>query len=98
MTAMLRITLGINIDGTAETLQYTYDGKYGKWADWKVSGIYKKLIEDVFMTDTVYSGGYNEVVKVIKDKIAGNPDEGFVNDILSWVATCMNLRRDEVFS
>lgn len=96
MTAMLRIALGICSDGTAEILKYTYDGKYGKWADWKVSGIYKKLMEDVFMTDKVYSGGYKEVVEVIKDRIAGNPDEGFVNDILSWMVSCMNLRGDEI--
>lgn len=96
MTAMLRIALGINLDGTAGTLRYTYDGKYGKWADWKVSGIYKKLMEEVFMTDKVYSGGYEEVINVIKDKIAGNPDERFVNNILIWMAACMNLRRDEI--
>ena len=97
MTAMLKIALGINMDGTAEKLKYTYDEKYGKWADWSVSGIYKKLMEDVFMTDKVYSGGYEEVVEVIKDKIAGEPDERFVNNILSWMAACMDLQcRDEI--
>ena len=98
MTAMLRIALGICLDGTAETLKYTYDGKYGKWADWKVSGIYKLLMEDVFMIDKVYSGGYKEIVEDIKDKIAGTSDEGFVNHILSWMAACMNLHRDEIDS
>lgn len=82
MIAMLRIALGINTDGREEALEYIYNGKYGKWADWNASGIYKKLMEDVFMTDTIYSGGYEEVIKVIKDKIAGNPDEKFVNAIL----------------
>ena len=97
MTAMLRIALGINLDGTTEKLKYTYNGKYGKWADWNVSGIYKKLMEDVFMTDKVYSGGYEEVVEAIKDKVAGDPDERFVNNILSWMAACMNLQcRDEI--
>ena len=96
MTAMLRIARGINLDGTTEKLKYTYNGKYGKWADWNVSGIYKKLMEEVFMTDTVYSDGYEEIVEAIKDKIAGNPDEGFANDILLWMTGCMNLRRDEI--
>ena len=82
--AMLKITMGIDSEGKDVDLEYTYDGKYrDEWADWKVSGIYKKLMEEVFMTDTVYSGGYKDVVKVIKDRIIGNPDEGFVNDILS---------------
>ena len=96
MAAMLRIALGINLDGTKAVLKYAYNGEYGKWADWKVSGIYKLLMEEVFMTDAIYSGGYKEVVEVIKDKIVGNPDEGFVNHILSWMAAYMNLRRDEI--
>ena len=97
MTAMLRIALGINLDGTTEKLEYIYNGKYGRWADWNVSGIYKKLMEEVFMTDTVYSGGYEKIVEVIKKRIDGTSDEGFVNHILSWMAACMNLQcRDEI--
>lgn len=81
--AMLRIALGINPVGEDAALAYTYDGKYrDEWSDWKVSGIYKKIMEDVFLADSVYSDGYNGVIKAIKDKTAGCGDERFIIDIL----------------
>lgn len=40
-----------------------YTGKYKNlWQDWSVSGIYKYMIEKIFLTDTVFSG-YQEVIK-----------------------------------
>lgn len=89
MVAMLRIALGINLDGKVETLKYTYNGKDGDWTDWKVSGIYKKLMDNVFMTDKVYSGylGKEGVIEnirnLLEDEDIGNPDEEFANDILN---------------
>ena len=81
--AMLRIAMGIDLDGNEAELRYTYDGKFcDEWADWKVSGVYKKIMEEVFLTEQIYAGGYDEVINVIKEKNAGNPDEEFVCDIL----------------
>ena len=83
MIAMLRIALGIDPDGNDTDSAYVYDGEYReKWADWKVCGIYKKLMEEVFLTDRIYTGGYEEVINVIKAKIAGNKDEKFVNAVI----------------
>lgn len=81
--AMLRIAMGVDLGGKdAETI-YTYSGKYcDKWADWKVTGIYKKIMEEVFLEENLYTGGYNEVINVIGNRIAGGPDEGFVSGIL----------------
>ena len=79
MIAMLRITLGINADGKDVDLTYIYDGKYSdEWADWKVSGVYKKIMEEVFLTEQIYAGGYDEVIGMIEDIISGNKDEQFV--------------------
>ena len=83
MIAMLRIALGIDLDGKDVTLRYTYDGKYcDEWAEWKVSGVYKKIMEEVFLEDRIYAGGSYEVIKSIKDVTAGNKDEGFISNIL----------------
>ena len=86
MIAMLRIALGIDPDGKDAALTYTYDGKYcDEWADWKVCGIYKKLMEEVLLTDRAYAGGYEEVLHVMKETIAGNQDEEFVNAVLGVI-------------
>ena len=81
--AMLRIAMGINLDGKDADLRYTYDGKYcDEWSDWKVSGIYKKIMENVLLAEHLYRGGYDEVISEIENKTAGSPDERFVNSIL----------------
>lgn len=84
--AMLRLAMGIDLDGKDVDLGYTYDGKYcDEWADWNVSGVYKKIIEEVFLTEQIYAGsGYEEVIKAIKKVTVGNPDEEFVSNILRW--------------
>lgn len=83
MIAMLRIALGIDLEGKDIELRYMYGGQYrDEWADWNVSGIYKKIFDEVFLTNKVYTGVYDEVVSVIKKISAGNTDEGFVNSIL----------------
>lgn len=87
MIAMLRIALGIAPDGKDVALAYTYDGKYcDEWADWKACGIYKKLMEEVFLTDHEYAGGYEEILHAMKETIAGNQDEEFVNAVLGEAA------------
>ena len=84
--AMLRIAMGIGIDGKDVELEYTYDGKFcDVWADWNVSGVYKKIMEEVFLAEQIYEGGYDEVIDVIREKTVENPDEGFVSDILRQV-------------
>lgn len=86
VNAMLRIALGIDLDGKDVDLGYAYDGKYrDEWANWKVSGVYKKIMEEVFLTQQIYTDGYDEVVNVIKERIAGNPDWEFVNDIMQQI-------------
>ena len=84
--AMLRIAMGIDPDGKDVDLEYTYDGKFSdEWADWNVSGVYKKIMEEVFLAEQIYEGGYDEVIDVIREKTVENPDEGFVSDILRQV-------------
>lgn len=84
MIAMLRITMGVGLDGKDADLEYTYDGRYrDEWADWKVSGVYKKIMEEVFLTEEKYRGGYEEVIEVIRKINTGNPDEKFVDSILN---------------
>ena len=84
--AMLRIAMGIDTDGKDVDLGYTYDGKFRDgWADWNVTGVYKKIMEEVYLTEQIYAGGYNEVINVIKGKMAGNEDEAFVDGVLRSV-------------
>lgn len=83
VVAMLRIAMGIDLDGKDVDLGYTYDGKYrDEWAAWNVSGVYKKIMEEVFLTEQIYVDGCDEVINAIKERIAGNPDGEFVKDIL----------------
>lgn len=83
VTAMLRIALGIDLEGKDVDLSYTYDGKYcDEWADWNVTGVYKKIMEEVFLTQKIYAGGCDEAVNMIKERTAGSTDGKFVNDIL----------------
>lgn len=83
VVAMLRIALGIDLDGNDADLRYTYDGNYrDEWANWKVSGIYKKIMEEVFLTEHIYAGGCHEVMNAIKEKTAGNEDEELISAIL----------------
>ena len=84
MISMLRIAMGIDVDGKDVDLEYIYDGKYrDEWADWKVTGIYKKIMEEVFLTEQVYVDGYDEVINAIKEKTAENEDRKFLHGILS---------------
>lgn len=86
VVAMLRIAMGIDPDGKDTDMGYTYDGKFcDEWADWNVTGIYKKIMEEVFLTEKIYEGGYNEVIDVIGKVTADNPDGEFVKDILRQV-------------
>lgn len=81
--AMLRMALGIDSDGKDADLRYQYDGKYrDEWSGWKVSGIYKKIMEEVFLTDRKYVDGYDEVIRVIKKITDGSGDEEFISGIL----------------
>ena len=86
VVAMLRIAMGIDSDGKDAGLVYNYHGKYrDEWSDWKVSGIYKKIMEEVFLKEQIYEDGYSEIINVIRKKNAGNPDEEFVNAVLQSV-------------
>ena len=86
VVAMLRIAIGIDTDGKDAELRYTYDGKFcDEWADWNVSGVYKKIMEEVFLTEQIYKGGYDTVIDVIGKVTAGNPDGEFVGDIIYTV-------------
>lgn len=83
MIAMLRIAMGVDADGKDVTLGYTYDGVYREeWSGWKVSGVYKKIMEEVFLTDCIYTDGYGEVIRLIREKTGGNEDGNFVGSIL----------------
>lgn len=87
VVAMLRIALGIDTAGREVRPEYAYDGAYrDAWAQWQVSGIYKKIMEEVFLTDAVYTGGYCQVAELILQKTAGSPDEKFVSDILAGLS------------
>ena len=86
--AMLRIALGIDDAGEDAPMRYVYGGAYREaWAEWKVSGIYKKIMEEVFLSDAVYAGGYHEVTDLILRKTAGSPDGEFAAKMLS-AAVC----------
>lgn len=83
VVAMLRIAMGIDRDGQDAGLGYTYAGKYcDEWSAWNVSGVYKKIMEEVFLSERIYSSGFHEVINVIRERTAGNPDEWFVKDIV----------------
>ena len=91
MIAILRIALGIDLDGKDVGARYTYDGQYrDEWADWKVSGVYKKIMEEVFaknanddMTgrENMYSG-YGQVMEKIRDTVNDTEDKEFVQNIM----------------
>ena len=86
VVAMLRLAMGIDSDGKEVDLEYTYDGKFcDEWTDWNVSGVYKKIMEEVFLTEKIYEGGYDEVINTIKERTVGNPDEEFVCDTFATV-------------
>lgn len=94
MIAMLRIVYGIDPDGEDVDLRYAYSGRYrGKWEDWNVSGIYKKIMEEVFLADggskngrgKLYSG-YAEVADRIREVVRETPDAQFVEDVLAKTA------------
>lgn len=84
MVAMLRIALGNGDD----TFGYQYKGdKQEEWERWDVSGVYKKIMEKVFLDEKkTYSGvsGFGEVIQEIKNTIEEMPDQDkqFVDDIL----------------
>lgn len=87
VVAMLRIAMGIGPDGTDAALRYTYEGRYKDgWASWSVSGVYKKIMEEVFLQNTMYAGGYREVDELIRKAAEGNPDEKFVTDIMDGIS------------
>lgn len=89
VTAMLQIAMSIGIDGEEAELKYIYDGKYrDKWENWNVSGVYKKIMEEVFLTEHIYTGGYDEVIEMIEERTVGNKDERFLQLILD------NLKRE----
>lgn len=50
-----------------EDTEYTGENK-AQWEDWKVSGIYKLIVDKVFLGDTAYSG-YGEVIGKIWETI-----------------------------
>ena len=84
--AMLRIAMGIDSNGNDVEAAYTYDGKYrGEWAEWNVTEIYKKMMEEVFLTERKYTGGYDEVISAIREICTGNPDERFVSNVLDEI-------------
>lgn len=84
VVAMLRIALGIDAEGRDAVLRHVYDGAHrAAWEKWNVSGIYKKIMEEVFLSETRYADGYRGVVDLILRTAAGDPDESFVADILS---------------
>ena len=92
MIVMLRIALGINADGKDATLRYTYDGKHhDEWADWKVSGVYKKIMGEIFSqediddlsgAENILYSGYDEVIEKIRDAVENTEDDEFVNGIV----------------
>lgn len=101
MVAMLRIALGENLDGES---QYEYDGNKS-WNKWKVSGIYKQIMDDVFLTNDLYADyidvigkkdedkGIYRVVEKVKNKNGENSSEvKFITDILSVLTT--ELKKD----
>ncbi len=82
--AMLRIALGIGDAGEDTVMRYVYQGACREaWEQWNVSGIYKKIMEEVFLSDVVYTGGYREVTDLILQKTAESPDGEFVAKMLS---------------
>lgn len=84
MVAMLRIALGIDLDGEEKNMYETVNRKNpDKWNDWSVSEIYKKITEEVFLIDSPYSNGYEGVIKKIRGVTEGTEDNDFVERILN---------------
>lgn len=86
MAAMLRLALGIGADGEDVRTAYVYDGSYREqWADWNVSGIYKKLMEEVFLVRQRYADGYRGAAEAIVECVRGSADEAFVYQVMDEV-------------
>lgn len=74
------------------------DKETDKWKDWKVSSIYKLIMDEVFLKDKPYSG-YEKVIEKIEETIENNKDKEFVNkisaeiqDILSKMCERMGIK------
>lgn len=71
MVAMLKIASGIGYD---KKFEYEYCGEnQDKWEGWKVSGIYKLLVDKVFLQAKVYDG-YKGVIGQMK-RVINNTEE-----------------------
>ncbi len=73
MVAMLRIATGTNISkGEREC----------RWREWPVSGVYKEIVDKVFLADKIYPH-YQEVIDEIEKVIQDSKDKEFVLEILN---------------
>ena len=73
MTAMLMLAV--------EFREEKVDGYQDRWPDWKVSNIYKKIVEEVFLANKVYKDS-SSVIEKIKEILQGGQYEA-VLDILN---------------
>lgn len=92
MIAMFRIAFGIAPGGKDAGLRYIYRGSCcEEWASWNVSGLYKKILYEVFLDGGSGSGGpdvcgrlysgYGEVVERIREAAADTEDAWFVEEV-----------------
>lgn len=90
MVAMLGIALGKNFDGKSE---YIYNGENQEiWKNWNVSGIYKKIMDDVFLSNNVYA----DYLDVIERK-ADVKDVARIKDVVEEIRNknSSNIQYDE---
>lgn len=75
MVAMLRIATGTNISKEERECEC-------RWKEWPVSGIYKEIVDKVFLADKIYPH-YQEVIDEIEKVIQDSKDKEFVLGILN---------------
>jgi len=83
MVAMLKIAL-------LENMEYEYEGENKeKWSNWKVSGIYKKIMDDVFLSDNMFLD-YNDVIEAIVQMLGDREEFRDATSILTQLKEEIN--------
>lgn len=89
MAAMLNIALNIDRD-----TPYTGE-RQEEWKDWKVSGTYKKIVEEVLLSDKCFLG-YHEVIEEIQKQMKESKFKDDINKIFNEILDSGKEGREEL--
>lgn len=98
VVAMLRIALGVNLEG--EKYKYTHNDTYfDNWGTWEVSSIYKKIMYEVFLNNDkqryIYSG-YMDVISEIFTVVENTHMDKMAKDFINAILNDVIEKLDEV--